>query len=45
MLNKYGANYTDEEIEKIRDFLYLLVHIELENLRAIKEKKKAEGKE
>lgn len=29
MLNKNDNNYTDEEVEKIRDFLYVLVHIEM----------------
>ena len=33
MLNKNGNNYTDEEVEKIRDFLYILVHIEMEYIK------------
>lgn len=33
MLNKNGSNYTDEEVEKIRDFLYVLVHIEMEHIK------------
>ncbi len=33
MLNKNGDNYTDEEVEKIRDFLYILVHIEMEHIK------------
>ncbi len=33
MLNKNDNNYTDEEIEKIRDFLYVLVHIEMEYIK------------
>jgi hypothetical protein len=34
MLNKNGNNYTDEEVEKIRDFLYVLVHIEMEYINS-----------
>ncbi len=33
MLNRNGNNYTDEEVEKIRDFLYILVHIEMEYIK------------
>ena len=33
MLNINGNNYTDEEVEKIKDFLYLLVHIEMEHIK------------
>ncbi len=33
MLNKNDNNYTDEEVEKIRDFLYVLVHIEMEYIK------------
>ncbi len=33
MLNKNGNNYTDGEVEKIRDFLYILVHIEMEYIK------------
>lgn len=33
MLNKNGNNYTDEEVVKIRDFLYVLVHIEMEYIK------------
>ena len=33
MLNKNDNNYTDEEVEKIRDFLYVLVHIVLEYIK------------
>ena len=32
-LNKNGNNYNDQEVEKIREFLYLLAHIELEHIR------------
>jgi hypothetical protein len=31
ILEKNGCNYTDKEIEKIRDFLYILGEIEYEN--------------
>ncbi|MBI1838678.1 MAG: hypothetical protein HYR91_15545 [Flavobacteriia bacterium] len=37
ILNKNGNNYTDEEVEKIREFLYLLAHIELEHIKRQKE--------
>lgn len=30
VLKRHGYNYTDKEIEKIRDFLYLLGEIEYE---------------
>ena len=33
MLNKNDNNNTDEEVEKIRDFLYVLVHIEMEYIK------------
>lgn len=33
MLNKNGSNYTNEEVEKIRDFLYVPVHIEMEHIK------------
>ena len=33
MLNSEGENYIDEEVEKIRDFLYVLVHIEMEYIK------------
>ncbi len=35
ILNKNGFNYTDEQVEKIRDFLYILADIELQNLKKI----------
>jgi len=35
VLNKNGYNYTDEQVEKIRDFLYILADIELQNLKKI----------
>lgn len=35
MLNSEGENYTDEEVAKIRDFFYLLIHIELEVIKSI----------
>lgn len=31
ILEKHGYNYTDKEIEKIRDFLYILGEIEYEH--------------
>lgn len=31
ILNKSGCNYTDKEIEKIREFLYILGEIEYEH--------------
>jgi hypothetical protein len=34
MFNKNGSNYTDDEVEKIRDFLYILVHIEMEYIKS-----------
>lgn len=35
MLNSNGENYTDEEVAKIRDFFYLLIHIEMEVIKGI----------
>jgi len=35
ILNKNGFNYSNEQVEKIRDFLYLLADIELQNLKKI----------
>lgn len=35
ILRKKGFNYTDEQVEKIRDFLYILADIELQNLKKI----------
>jgi hypothetical protein len=31
ILEKHGCNYTDKEIEKIRDFLYILGEIEYQH--------------
>jgi hypothetical protein len=30
-LNKNGNNYSDEEVKKIRDFLYFIAEMEFEN--------------
>lgn len=30
-----GENYTDEEVEKIWNFFYLLIHIEMEVIKGI----------
>jgi hypothetical protein len=38
VLLKNGGNYTDEEIIKIRDFLYKMVHLELELLKDLKKR-------
>lgn len=35
ILNKNGFNYNDQQVEKIRDFLYILADIELQNLKKI----------
>lgn len=32
ILNKNGLNYTDEEVEKIRDFLYHLAQVGVEEM-------------
>lgn len=32
-LNKKGFNYTDEQVVKIRDFLYLLADIEYQHFK------------
>lgn len=36
-LNKYGNNYSDEEIREIVNFLYLLADIDYENFLKFKE--------
>lgn len=33
LLDKNGITYTDEEIEKIRDFLYLVAEIQYKQLK------------
>lgn len=37
ILNKNGNHYTDEEVGKIHEFLYVLAHIELEHINRQKE--------
>lgn len=32
ILRKNGYNYTDYQVEKLRDFLYILAEIQLQNL-------------
>ena len=32
-LNKKGRNYSDEQVKKIRDFLYFLAELEYENFK------------
>jgi hypothetical protein len=44
ILEKNGAHYTDEEIEKIRDLLYRLVEIDHKNYRYQTEKGKKQEK-
>lgn len=39
MLNRNGNNYTDEEIKKIRDFLYRIAELEYEYFMSTKNKK------
>ena len=33
LLNRNGNDYTDEEVEMIRNFLYILAHIEMEYIK------------
>jgi hypothetical protein len=39
ILNQNGNNYSDEEIKKIRDFLYFIAEIEYENFKKTEFKK------